>query len=108
MKQDGTGDFASIQEAIDVADGGDTITVYPGTYYENIQFNGTNIILRSSRPWNNSVVESTIIDGGSNGSVITLIGTEAPSCMVSGFTITNGRSEGSGGGVLGGTQEGDW
>ena len=51
----------SIQARIDdpnVLDG-DTIIVYPGTYVENIYFNGKNITLRSTNPINTSVVAST-------------------------------------------------
>ena len=40
----------SIQTAINVASNGDIIVVHPGTYYENIDFKGKAIILRSKNP----------------------------------------------------------
>jgi len=36
VKQDGTGNFKIIQEAINSSENGDTVLVYPGVYYENI------------------------------------------------------------------------
>ena len=35
--------FATIQSAIDHAFNGDTVLVQPGTYVENINYNGKNI-----------------------------------------------------------------
>lgn len=37
IAQDGTGDFMTIQEAVEQASDGDTLLVYPGTYTENVQ-----------------------------------------------------------------------
>lgn len=36
VAQDGSGDFQSIQAAVDYAGDGDTIIIFPGTYYENV------------------------------------------------------------------------
>ena len=59
-------DFDSIQDAIDNADVGLTILVCPGTYFENIDFLGKAIAVRS-------VIgpEKTIIDGSQSGRVVT-------------------------------------
>ena len=53
------GDQATIQGAINVANNGDTVLVAPGTYYENINFNGKAITVTSS-----GGPSVTIIDGG--------------------------------------------
>lgn len=101
---DGTGDFAVIQEAIDASVDGDEIVVHPGTYYENIHFNGKNITLRSTDPKNWDVVNATVIDGQSIKPVVQFNGTEDGSCLLSGFTITNGyegRGESRGAGISG-------
>jgi hypothetical protein len=83
-------DYSLIQAAIDGSSDGDEIIVSPGTYYEGINFNGKNIILRSTDPTNSSVVAITIIDGRSTDSVVIFFGTETRDCILSGFTITNG------------------
>jgi cell wall assembly regulator SMI1 len=93
-------DYATIQGAIDAAGDGDEVIVSPGTYYENIDFNGKNIVLRSTEPTSPSVVAATIIDGSRADSVVTFSGTEAASCAISGFTITNGYAR-EGGGIYG-------
>lgn len=101
VSQDGSGDFTAIQEAIDASVDGDVIIVDPGTYYENIRFEGKNIVLTSEDPEDPQAVASTIIDGRGIDSVIAFAGTEDESCKLKGLTITNGSSR-DGGGVCGG------
>lgn len=90
--------FATIQKGIDSAQNGDKVTVYPGTYLENINFTGKNITLTSTDSNNPNVVAATIIDGGQKGSVVTFKSGESPDCTLNGFTVTNGQA-GQGGGV---------
>lgn len=93
-------DYTSIQSAIDASVEGDTIFVLPGTYKENINFNGKEIIVSSTEPDNPDIVETTIIDGGNKGTVVTFNSSETSS-VLDGFTITNGDAGTSnGGGIL--------
>jgi len=95
------GDYATIQEAIDAATNGDEIIVSPNTYMENINFTGKNLILRSTDPISESIVNATIINGDKKGSVVSFSGTETEECVLSGFTITNGGETTYGGGING-------
>ncbi len=95
VDDDGPADFNNIQSAIDDSNDGDVIVVAEGTYFENINFKGKNIILRSTDPNNPDVIAATVIDGQQNGSVVTFNSGEDPNCVLSGVTITNGGQCGS-------------
>ncbi len=92
--------FKTIQEGINAAADGDTVLVARGTYTENIEFKGKNIILSSTDPLDLTVVGNTVIDGNHAGSVVAFSGTEEPSCVLTGFTIQHGEAE-KGGGICG-------
>jgi len=89
----------SIQEGIISAKAGDTVLVNPGTYMENINFAGRNIVLASltATSGNASYKHRTIIDGNYHGSVISFKNGEDSTAQVNGFTIINGSSEKGGG-----------
>ncbi|MDP2172575.1 MAG: hypothetical protein Q8J62_02260 [Candidatus Cloacimonadaceae bacterium] len=62
---DGTGQYTSIQAAINVSSPGDTVLVYPGRYYENVYIQTNNISLFRLEVLTNNpaYIDSTIIDG---------------------------------------------
>jgi len=92
-------DFETIQAAIDDSNDGDEIIVAKGRYYENINFKGKNVILRSTDPNNPDVVAETIVDGRWEGHVVTFASGEDVNCVLDGFTIINGNAD-SGGGIF--------
>ena len=78
IKQDGTGNFATIQEGINASTNSDTVLVYPGTYFENINYNGKNITVTSLylTTHDEQYINQTIIDGNQNGSCVRIMSGE--------------------------------
>jgi parallel beta-helix repeat protein len=75
----GSGNYSTIQSAIDAASAGDTIFVYNGTYYECIIINKSINLFGIDK-------NTTIIDGGGIGNVVNIT---ADLVNISGFTIQN-------------------
>jgi len=86
----------SIQIALLGCSANDTVLVGPGTYYENILWPSTQGIDLVSEYG----PDTTIIDGDSNGSVITLDSDFDTTTVIMGFTIRHGFSFENGGGIL--------
>jgi serine/threonine protein kinase len=84
------GDYSTIQEAIEAAAAGSVITIEPGTYYENIDFKGKELTLKSINPDDYAIVESTIIDGGGKGSTVSIRNGEGQGTTLMGLHITGG------------------
>jgi len=89
--------FSTIQRGINAATTSDEIIVANGTYHENINFNGKNITVTSTNPYDSDIVAATIIDGSQNGTVVTFSNGEDTNCTLTGFTITNGYAYNGGG-----------
>ena len=104
VKQDGTGDFTTIQAAVDSAQNGDTVLVWPGTYYENVIIDHKNITLGSLTltTGDNAYIAQTIIDGNKKNSCLKV--QYCDSSTICGITLQNGYNHSSslqhGGGIL--------
>ena len=92
VKQDGTGNFTTIQEGIIASSNTDTVLVYPGTYFENLLIEEKCITIGSLylTTGNESYISQTIIDGFENDSVIRIEFVEAGEALIIGFIIQNG------------------
>ena len=83
-------DYGAIQAAINAAAAGDIIEVCPGTYFENIDFNGLAVTLRSA----SGDPTDTIIDGTGGLHVVLCNSGEPAATVLEGFTITGGNANG--------------
>jgi predicted outer membrane repeat protein len=96
-------DYPTIQAGIDAAVDTDTVLVQPGTYYENINYNGNNITVASLflTTQDTTYISQTIIDGNESGRVVTFYNNEDSTAVLSGFKITNGQVDdhAAGGGI---------
>lgn len=78
VSQDGSGDYASIQDAVNHSSDGDTIRVWEGTYNENVVIDRTVDIIGNGS-------EETTIDGGGMGDVVVVT---SDGVNISGFLVT--------------------
>ena len=78
-------DQPTIQGGINAASDGDTVSVAPGTYTENIDFKGKAIQVVSTQG-----AAMTTINGNHAGPTVAFVSGESSSSVLSGFTITNG------------------
>ena len=90
-------DQPTIQAAIVAAVDSDEVVVAQGEYFEQIDFSGKAITVRSTNPDNPAIVVTTIINGGGTGTVVTCASGEGSDTVLNGFVITNGDSPGGGG-----------
>ena len=96
VKTDGTGDFTTVQKAIDAAISGDSVFIYAGTY-DSIRVDSKSIqIIAGSGP------ASSIIDAKGKTTAVKLSGYPNQT-SISGFTIKGGvgdlNNDGLGGGI---------
>lgn len=97
-------DYPTIQEGINASSNGDTVLVQPGTYVEQIIYNGKSITVGSLflTTDDESYIEETIIDGDAYGlPCVRIMNGESTGTRLVGFTIQNGwvGSDNFGGGV---------
>ena len=82
--------LATIQTGINATTEDDTVSVAAGTYVENINFNGKNIVVGSLylTTQDTSYISSTIIDGGGSESVVKITTGEGQTTQLVGFTLS--------------------
>ncbi len=82
-------DYPTIQAGINASSDGDTVLVAAGTYVENINYNGKNIVVGSLylTTQDTSYISSTIIDGDSSGSIVVFESFEDSTAVLNGFTF---------------------
>ncbi len=78
--------FATIQEAIDMAEDGDTVVVWPGVYQEEIVLKGKAITVQSA-------ADAAVITAP-NGYALSFYDAEGPQTIVTNFVITSCRIAG--------------
>jgi len=95
VKQDGSGDYSTVQEAIDASATAniDSIIIYPGVYVENLEIdiytgNWLTLASRYMATGDEQYIKDTIIDGGQSGSTVYIKNTQM--CRLMGLTIRNG------------------
>jgi len=83
----------TIQAGIDAAVDTVTVLVQPGTYIENINYNGKDITVASLflTTQDTIYISQTVIDGDSVGTVVTFVSGENQTALLTGFVIKNGN-----------------
>jgi hypothetical protein len=90
--QDGTGQYGSIQAALDAVPDGAQVELCPGTYFENIT------ATRTVSVYGGGGRDATIIDGSGAGTTVAINGLPGAEISFAALTIRNGNAN-EGGGV---------
>ncbi len=90
-------EYPTIQEAILAASGGDTVLVAPGTYFENINFMGKEIVVAGHYILHRDfeLIQGTVIDGSlqqyaDTASCVLFVTGEGSGAELVGFTLRGG------------------
>lgn len=86
VDDDGAAAYKTIQAALDSSWRGDVIVVKPGTYREQITFNGRAVTVRSENPDDPGVVQATVITN-TTGATVTFDFSEGDGSILEGFTL---------------------
>lgn len=91
--------YSTIQAGINASANGDTVLVFPGTYSQNLNYNGKNIVVSSRFLLSDSTyyIDNTIINGNNNGSAVIFNHSETSAAELTGFTVENGYAFNGGG-----------
>lgn len=90
---DGTKPYTEIQTALNQAVYGDTILVYPGHYFENLELTGLSGLTLSSLEiltGNEEYISTTVIDGSNNIGATIRCNENTTTCTIQGLSITGG------------------
>jgi len=82
--------YSTIQAAINDANSGNHILVYPGRYIEHIDFNDISCVLTGTDVNDWDVVANTIIDANGSGNVVDFEHSEDANYVLKGFTLAGG------------------
>ena len=98
VKQDSTGDYTSIQAAVNASVDGDTVLVWPGTYDGNIKiyYKGITVGSLAMTTGDLSYMHQTIIDGNDTVGSFDIYESNNP-VVINGFTLQNGIAMWDGG-----------
>jgi hypothetical protein len=95
--------FRKIQDAIDSGSNGDIIEIRPGIYTGSGNYdldpNGKSITIRSMDPNDPNIVANTIINPAGVARAFYFNNGEDANCVISGLTLKNGYTAGSGGAI---------
>lgn len=94
VKQDGTGDFELIADALAAANTGDTVLIYPGEYFENLFVSDKQLVIAGASLVDGGPVmtRQTIINGGGNNPCLKLL-RMAAGTEINRLTFKNGHSK---------------
>lgn len=99
VDDDAPADFDNFQAAIDSANDGDIIVVYPGIYTgtgnRDIDFLGKSVVVRSIDPNDPDTVNNTVIDCQDYSRAFIFRNGEGPDSVIAGLKITGGRIYGT-------------
>lgn len=90
---DGLAPYSSIQDAVNGASDGDTISICAGTYVETVSLSSVSVSLVGED------AETTIIDADHGGSALSITNGQGADTVIRGLTLEHGDADLAGGGL---------